>query len=47
MAGSEVLKIVFLCVLWYGSSTGSNIISKQILSELPYPLTVCLMMVRM
>lgn len=36
----EALKIVFLCVLWYGSSTGSNIISKQILSELPYPLTV-------
>ncbi|XP_017892980.1 solute carrier family 35 member E1 homolog [Ceratina calcarata] len=36
----EVLTILFLCLMWYGFSSSSNVVGKMLLSEFPYPLTV-------
>ena len=36
----EVVTILFLCLLWYGISSSSNVVGKMLLSEFPYPLTV-------
>ena len=36
----QALKIVALCALWYGFSAAANIVGKQILIELPYPMTL-------
>ncbi|CAD1477448.1 unnamed protein product [Heterotrigona itama] len=36
----EVVTILFLCLLWYGISSSSNVIGKMLLSEFPYPMTV-------
>lgn len=36
----EVVTILFLCLLWYGISSSSNVVGKMLLSEFPYPMTV-------
>lgn len=36
----NALKIVFICLLWYLSSTSGNVIGKLVLTEFPYPMTV-------
>lgn len=36
----EVFTILFLCLLWYGISSSSNVVGKMLLSEFPYPFTV-------
>ena len=36
----EVITILFLCLLWYGISSSSNVVGKMLLSEFPYPMTV-------
>ncbi|KAJ8891288.1 hypothetical protein PR048_010804 [Dryococelus australis] len=44
MSGShqarEVLKVLFLCLLWYIISSSNNVIGKMLLNEFPYPMTV-------
>ncbi|XP_032686109.1 solute carrier family 35 member E1 homolog [Odontomachus brunneus] len=36
----EVVTVLFLCVLWYVTSSSSNIVGKMLLSVFPYPITV-------
>lgn len=36
----EVVTILFLCLLWYGISSSSNVVGKMLLSEFPFPMTV-------
>nr|XP_006826049.1 PREDICTED: solute carrier family 35 member E1-like [Saccoglossus kowalevskii] len=36
----EFCRIVFLCVIWYASSAGQNVIGKQVLDYFPYPMTI-------
>ncbi|XP_054007236.1 solute carrier family 35 member E1 homolog [Hylaeus anthracinus] len=36
----EVATVLFLCLLWYGISSSSNVVGKMLLSEFPYPMTV-------
>jgi len=36
----ELLRIVFLCIVWYAVSSSNGVVGKWILSEFPYPLTL-------
>ncbi|XP_014231317.1 solute carrier family 35 member E1 homolog [Trichogramma pretiosum] len=36
----EILTVVLLCLLWYASSSSSNVVAKALLSDFPYPMTV-------
>jgi solute carrier family 35 protein E1 len=36
----EIIKVIFLCLLWYAVSSSNNVIGKMVLSEFPYPMTV-------
>lgn len=33
-------KVVFLCSIWYISSSANNVVGKIILSDFPYPMTL-------
>lgn len=36
----EVLTVLGLCILWYSTSSGNNVITKVLLNEFPFPMTV-------
>ena len=36
----ELLSVALLCLLWYATSSSSNVVAKALLSEFPYPMTV-------
>ena len=36
----EVVRLVFLCIFWYGVSSSNGVLGKWILSEFPYPMTL-------
>ncbi|XP_053395807.1 solute carrier family 35 member E1 homolog [Mercenaria mercenaria] len=36
----HVLKLIIVCVMWYISSAGGNVIGKLVLNEFPYPMTM-------
>ncbi|XP_030844294.1 solute carrier family 35 member E1 [Strongylocentrotus purpuratus] len=36
----EASRLLFLCVMWYLSSLGQNVINKHLFTEFPYPTTV-------
>ena len=36
----EILTIMLLCLLWYVTSSSSNVAAKALLSKFPYPMTV-------
>lgn len=36
----EICNVLFLCVAWYIVSSTNNVISKTVLNEFPYPLTM-------
>ena len=40
LQAKEIVKVLFLCVLWYAVSSSNNVIGKMVLSEFPYPMTV-------
>ncbi|KAL1914659.1 uncharacterized protein VTP21DRAFT_8070 [Calcarisporiella thermophila] len=39
-AGTDTLRFILLCLLWYGSSAITNNIGKQILNQFKYPVTL-------
>ena len=39
---SRALKVIILCVLWYASSSASNVINKIVLNDFPFAVTVSL-----
>lgn len=39
---SRALKVLILCVLWYASSSASNVINKIVLNDFPFAVTVSL-----
>ncbi|XP_022800142.1 solute carrier family 35 member E1-like isoform X1 [Stylophora pistillata] len=43
--GSEALRIVLLCSLWYTISSTNNVIGKKILTDFPFPVTVAMVQV--
>lgn len=36
----HALKLVIICIMWYISSAGGNVIGKLVLNEFPYPMTM-------
>lgn len=36
----EIITILFICLLWYTASSSNNVVTKVLLSEFPYPMTV-------
>lgn len=36
----EIITVLTLCILWYSTSSGNNVVSKILLSEFPFPMTV-------
>jgi len=34
------IRVVILCILWYITSAGNNVIGKLLLQSFPYPITV-------
>lgn len=36
----EIISILLVCVLWYLSSSGNNVVTKKLLTQFPYPMTV-------
>ena len=39
---SRAFKVIILCVLWYASSSASNVINKIVLNDFPFAVTVSL-----
>lgn len=36
----EIISILLICVLWYSASSGNNVVTKKLLTQFPYPMTV-------
>lgn len=36
----EICTVFLLCILWYAISSTNNVISKMVLNEFPYPMTM-------
>lgn len=36
----QIVAILIVCILWYSSSSGNNVITKKLLSRFPYPMTI-------
>lgn len=36
----EIISVLLVCVLWYSASSGNNVVTKKLLTQFPYPMTV-------
>lgn len=36
----EIITVLILCILWYSTSSSNNVVTKVLLNEFPFPMTV-------